>query len=121
MKGDVSRGTFNAAKHFIGVLLQQGRVQLDADYNEGLAILNYLAQNPNAQDTLEGIIQWWLLENQRAAAGRVKKLINGLVRQRLLAHTQRADGRMYYRLNCGKISAPGKHLRKTQKQKRKKP
>jgi hypothetical protein len=38
MKGDFSRKTFDATKHYSGVLMQQGRVQLDADWNEQLAI-----------------------------------------------------------------------------------
>jgi photosystem II stability/assembly factor-like uncharacterized protein len=38
MKGDFSRYTFDAAKHYNAVLMQQGRVQLDADWNEQQAI-----------------------------------------------------------------------------------
>ena len=36
MKGDFSRSTFNARKHYSGVRLQQGRVLVDADWNEEL-------------------------------------------------------------------------------------
>lgn len=39
MKGDFSRDTFDPGKHFSRVLMQQGRVQLDADWNEQNAIL----------------------------------------------------------------------------------
>jgi hypothetical protein len=39
MKGDFTRNTFNPKKHYRGVLMQQGRVQLDADWNENLDIL----------------------------------------------------------------------------------
>jgi hypothetical protein len=39
MKGDFTRDTFNPLKHFSRVLMQQGRVQLDADWNEQNAIL----------------------------------------------------------------------------------
>ncbi|MBI3431951.1 MAG: hypothetical protein HY018_07070 [Hydrogenophilales bacterium] len=39
MNGDFTRDTFDAAKHFSRVLMQQGRVQLDADWNEQTAIL----------------------------------------------------------------------------------
>lgn len=39
MKGDFSRISFDAANHFSRVLLQQGRVTLDADPNEQAAIL----------------------------------------------------------------------------------
>ena len=43
MKGDFSRLTFDATKHFSRVMMQQGRVQLDADWNEQHAIfLHYL-------------------------------------------------------------------------------
>ena len=44
MKGDFTRQTFNAHKHFSRVLLQQGRVQLDADPNEQTAILLHYLQ-----------------------------------------------------------------------------
>lgn len=39
MKGDFSRDTFDPAKRYSRVLQQQGRVQLDADWNEQGAIL----------------------------------------------------------------------------------
>jgi hypothetical protein len=38
MKGDFTRSTFRPEKHYHDVLMQQGRVQLDADWNEELAI-----------------------------------------------------------------------------------
>ena len=39
MQGDFSRNTFDPTKHFSRVLMQQGRVQLDADWNELNAIV----------------------------------------------------------------------------------
>jgi Family of unknown function (DUF6519) len=39
MKGDFTRDTFDKTKNFSRVLMQQGRVQLDADWNEQTAIL----------------------------------------------------------------------------------
>jgi hypothetical protein len=43
MKNDITRDTFHRVKHFSRVLMQQGRVQLDADWNEQVSILlNYL-------------------------------------------------------------------------------
>jgi len=45
MKGDFSRLTFDATKHFRRVLMQQGRVQLDADWNEQTAILLHHLQS----------------------------------------------------------------------------
>ncbi len=41
MKGDFSRDTFTPARHFSRVLMQQGRVQLDADWNEQSDIVLY--------------------------------------------------------------------------------
>lgn len=44
MKGDFTRDTFDPANHFRRVLMQQGRVQLDADWNEQAAILLHYLQ-----------------------------------------------------------------------------
>ncbi len=44
MKGDFTRNTFDPAKQFTRVLMQQGRVQLDADTNEQTAILLHYLQ-----------------------------------------------------------------------------
>ena len=42
MKGDFSRSTFDPRKHYSSVRMQQGRVQLDADWNEQADILLHL-------------------------------------------------------------------------------
>ncbi|MCA8978317.1 MAG: hypothetical protein KDC98_26550, partial [Planctomycetes bacterium] len=34
MKGDFTRATFDRRRHYSGVRMQQGRVQIDADWNE---------------------------------------------------------------------------------------
>jgi hypothetical protein len=39
MKADLSRDTFNPVRHFLRVIQQQGRVEVDADPNEQAAIL----------------------------------------------------------------------------------
>lgn len=44
MPGDYSRNTFDPRQHYSGVLMQQGRVQLDADWNEQQAIAAHRAQ-----------------------------------------------------------------------------
>ncbi|MFB3077743.1 MAG: DUF6519 domain-containing protein, partial [Lysobacterales bacterium] len=41
MKGDFTRSTFKQEKHYSSVRMQQGRVQLDADWNEQLDITAY--------------------------------------------------------------------------------
>ncbi len=40
MKADLSRATFDQARHYRSVRMQQGRVQMDADFNEQQDILN---------------------------------------------------------------------------------
>jgi hypothetical protein len=42
VKGDFSRQTFDPARHYASVLTQQGRVAVDADWNEQQAIAHYL-------------------------------------------------------------------------------
>src|SRR5687767_7199390 len=44
MKGDFSRRTFDAARHYAAVTMQQGRVQLDADWNEQAEIARHRVQ-----------------------------------------------------------------------------
>ncbi len=48
MKGDFSRDTFDPLYNFSRVLLQQGRVQLDADFNEQASILLYMLRRLTA-------------------------------------------------------------------------
>lgn len=43
----------------------------------GVAILNYLRDHPDAEDTAEGISQWWVGETQRV----VEKALGILVRE----------------------------------------
>lgn len=43
-RGDFSRDTFDPGKHFLRVLMQQGRVSLDADWNEQTDILLHYLQ-----------------------------------------------------------------------------
>jgi hypothetical protein len=44
MKGDFTRFTFQPSKQYTSVLMQQGRLQLDADWNEQMSIFAYLNQ-----------------------------------------------------------------------------
>jgi hypothetical protein len=45
MKGDFSRFTFDPTKHYRSVYMQQGRVQLDADWNEQIDIFNHYLES----------------------------------------------------------------------------
>ncbi|HEX6288352.1 MAG TPA: DUF6519 domain-containing protein [Herpetosiphonaceae bacterium] len=51
MKGDFTRSTFKSQKHYSSVRMQQGRVQIDADWNEQIEIQTYLDQT-QARDVI---------------------------------------------------------------------
>jgi hypothetical protein len=53
MKGDFSRLTFDPARHFSSVRMQQGRVQIDADHNEQADIVNHRVET-EAVDVIGG-------------------------------------------------------------------
>jgi hypothetical protein len=55
MKGDFSRLTFRSRRHYTRVLQQQGRLQLDADWNEQVAILLHQLQMLTGDLTGDGI------------------------------------------------------------------
>jgi hypothetical protein len=63
-------------------------------------ILVYLSKHPDAQDTLEGIAEWWLLEQvitYHMAA--VKEVLAELVDRELVLEIKSADSRIRYRSN----------------------
>lgn len=51
MKGDFTRSTFNKKNHYSSVCMQQGRVQMDADWNEQMDIQAHLRQT-KARDVI---------------------------------------------------------------------
>ena len=53
MKGDFSRQTFDSTRHFTTVRMQQGRVQLDADWNEQADLALYRVET-EASDVIGG-------------------------------------------------------------------
>jgi hypothetical protein len=64
------------------------------------AILSYLSRNPNAQDTLPGIVEWWLLDHQiRTRTALVKEVIDQLVADRLILKRKGTDSVTHYRIN----------------------
>ncbi len=63
-------------------------------------ILSYLAEHPAAQDTLEGIVEWWLLEQRiKTQVALVKETMADLVRRKLVLESQEKDSRIHYRIN----------------------
>ena len=68
-------------------------------------ILAYLMDNPDAQDTLEGILDWWLLQQdlQRNIA-LVRKALDELLDKRFLLERKGNDKRKYYQVNHEKLT-----------------
>ena len=66
-------------------------------------ILAYLAENPDAGDTMEGIVEWWLLEHKiKRETGRVREALKMLVEKDLVQERGGKNLRTYYRINQGK-------------------
>lgn len=63
-------------------------------------ILAYLVEYPQAQDTLEGIIEWWLLERRiKYETALVKKALAELIADGVLLEAKGPDSRIHYRIN----------------------
>jgi hypothetical protein len=63
-------------------------------------ILAYLVEYPQAQDTLEGIVEWWLLERRiKYETALVKKALAELIADGMLLKAKGPDSRIHYRIN----------------------
>jgi hypothetical protein len=66
-------------------------------------ILAYLVDHPDAQDTFEGIIQWWLPEQEiKFQIEKVKEALEELVDKQLILECKSGDSRTHYRMNKNK-------------------
>jgi hypothetical protein len=75
-------------------------------------VLAYLLRHPQAQDTMEGIAEWWLLEQRvRDAVADVEKALRDLVDRDFLVMRNCFEGRTYYGLNRDKEREIRRHLR----------
>jgi hypothetical protein len=70
-------------------------------------ILTYLATRPKAQDTLDGIEQWWLLERHiERHSDLVRQAVDTLVEQGWLVENKGKDAQSRYRLNPERREEP---------------
>lgn len=66
-------------------------------------ILGYLLDNPDAGDTLDGIVGWWLLHQRiRFETLTVAQAVAKLVNDGLIVAQQGPDSRIIYRANRGR-------------------
>jgi len=63
-------------------------------------ILAYLLDNPDAGDTFDGIVEWWLLSQRIKFETRiVSEAVNKLVADNLIVEHQGSDSRVIYKIN----------------------
>lgn len=63
-------------------------------------VLEYLAERPDAQDTLEGIVEWWLVKQRIAEqTAAVREALEELVSEGLLVSRADSSARTFYSLN----------------------
>jgi hypothetical protein len=63
------------------------------------AIAHYVGKNPEAQDTLEGIVQWWLPEVQnKPRTALIKEALNELIAEGLITAYKAKDAQILYRV-----------------------
>ena len=68
-------------------------------------ILSYLADNPEANDTPEGIAQWWLLESEiREQTATVTRTLAELTAEGWLVAAHTAGSPARYRLNPARMA-----------------
>jgi len=63
------------------------------------AILDYLRKHPEAQDTLAGITEWWLPEQEvKSRTATVKEALDELVEAGLISEHKGKDAQISYRM-----------------------
>ena len=76
---------------------------INDEFKIGNEILAYLIDHPNARDTLEGIVEWWLLEQQiKFQTARVKDALSDLVARGLILEKKGSNSHIHYRVNQSK-------------------
>ena len=79
--------------------MKQSLLQND-EFKIGNEILAYLVDHPKAQDTLEGIVEWWLLERAiKFQTARVREALSDLVARGLILEKKRTNSKTHYRVN----------------------
>ncbi len=74
--------------------------QATDEFETAKDLLGYLINNPDAQDTLEGIVEWWLLERGiESRVARVKRALGQLALKGLILERQGSDSRVRYLIN----------------------
>ena len=63
-------------------------------------VLSYLADNPQAQDTLEGIVEWWILQRRiESQTAKVKSVLAELAAKGFILERKGSDSQVRYLIN----------------------
>jgi len=63
-------------------------------------ILDYLARQPGSQDTIDGILHWWVIDTYvRKCAPKLAETVAQLVERGFLEEKPSSDGKMFYRVS----------------------
>lgn len=82
-----------------------GDEEFDAAWKVALKILRYLNDNPNASDTIDGILEWWLLKQSICDEQNVvERALEVLVEQDLILCSKSADGRKHFYVNADRLA-----------------
>jgi hypothetical protein len=78
--------------------------QRDKTQETSYKILAYLMDNPDAQDTLKGIVDWWLLQQDiKRNVALIRKTVDRLIHKGFLLERQGKDQTKYYQVNREKL------------------
>jgi hypothetical protein len=68
-------------------------------------ILDYLARQPGSQDTIDGILHWWVIDSYiRSWTPKIAKTVARLVEQGFLEEKPSADGKIFYHVSPRHLS-----------------
>lgn len=74
-------------------------------------ILAYLSDNPDAGDTFDGIVEWWLLDQRiKFETRNVSEAVARLVSEGLIVEHEESDSRVIYKVNRTREQAIRKKL-----------
>ena len=69
-------------------------------------ILAYLSDNPDAGDTFDGLVEWWLLDQKiKFETRNVSEAVARLISEGLIVEHEETDSQVIYRINQDKKTA----------------
>jgi hypothetical protein len=75
------------------------------------AILDYLRRNPEAQDTLEGIVLWWLPEQHHTTrVATIKDALQELIDAEFISEHRGKDAQISYRITSLGLQKSDEHF-----------